>query len=101
MKTGLREDERAPGTRVRLTGTFLKNTGQQVGGEGQSVWTIQECSCQLCRTGAFVATNEPHACQEDPRGYEDIPPEERPRWRHINTCNLQVVGGRPKISDYP
>lgn len=100
-KPGLWADERAPGMKVHLTGSFLRNTGQMVGGEGQSVWQIVGCSCNLCQTGAFVAVNEPHSCQEDPRGYEDIAPEDRPRWRHINTCNLQVVGGRLKASDYP
>lgn len=28
------------GDKVKLTGKFLKNTGQVTGGEGQSTWTV-------------------------------------------------------------
>ena len=34
-----------PGTRVRLTGRFLKSTGQQAGDEGSKVWTVRACKC--------------------------------------------------------
>lgn len=47
-----------PGTKVRLTGEFLRNTGQQVGGEGLSRWIVQECNCGMCGLGRFIATNE-------------------------------------------
>ena len=40
------------GDKVRLTGKYLKSTGQQRGGEGQSVWLITALS------GPFVVTNE-------------------------------------------
>lgn len=104
-KRGLRADERAPGTRVRLTGIFLRNTGQIAGGEGQSRWNIVECHCGLCTVRgdgfAFVAVDEPHEAQSDPKGYEDLLPEDRPKWRHINVANLEVVGGKPKAADYP
>jgi len=65
-----------PGERVRLTGDFLRNTGQQAGGEGFSVWTVRPCPCPLCKTGRFVATNE--------RSYDD---PDHPR--HIAAGNLE------------
>lgn len=66
------------GARVRLTGEFLRNTGQIAGGEGQSRWTVIACDCGLCRTGRFVAVNQ--ASTDDPS-----------RNRHINAGNLQVA----------
>jgi len=66
-----------PGTRVRFTGEFLRNTGQTAGGEGQSRWTTQPCTCGLCRDGRFVAVDQPST--DDPS-----------RARHINALNLEV-----------
>jgi len=97
----------AVGTVVRLTGVFLRNTGQIAGGEGQARWTVVACDCRACddwtaaEAAPLVAVNEPHACQSDPRGYEDIAPEDRPKWRHIAACNLETVGARPRAADYP
>lgn len=65
-----------PGDTVRMTGEFLRNTGQVAGGEGQSRWTVVPCDCGLCKTGRFIATNEPSFDQPD-------------RPRHINTGNLE------------
>lgn len=65
-----------PGTRVRLTGTFLRNTGQMAGGEGQSRWTTVPCGCGLCKGGGFVAVDEPSI--DDPS-----------RPRHFNAGNLE------------
>ena len=70
----------AVGSRVRLTGAFLRSTGQYTGPEPQSVWTVQECSCGLCRDGRFVATDE---TSYDGEGQ-----------RHIAAANLQKVRGR-------
>jgi hypothetical protein len=67
------------GARVQLTGQFLRNTGQMLGGEGLSVWTVVACSCSLCATGRFVATNEP--------SYDE---PERPR--HFAAGNLKRLG---------
>ncbi len=64
------------GTRVRLTGEFLRNTGQMAGGEGQSKWTTVDCRCGLCKTGRFVAVDEPSIDAPD-------------RSRHINADNLE------------
>lgn len=48
----------APGTKVRFTGKYLRNTGQQVGSEGLSRWIVEECNCDLCNLGRHIATNE-------------------------------------------
>lgn len=48
-----------PGDRVRLTGRYLRSTGQYLGPEGQSRWEVIPCACELCASGRFVATNEP------------------------------------------
>ena len=42
------------GERVKLTGEFLRNTGQQLGGEGWSVWVITGFS----NGGRWAITNE-------------------------------------------
>jgi len=63
------------GERVRLTRTFLRNTGQCTGREPLSVWTIQTCKCELCKTGRFVATDQ-------------VDPEDGTA-RHINAANLE------------
>lgn len=91
----------APGDRVRLTGYFLAATGQRVGSEGSKVWTVLACECGLCGGGRHCAVNEPHLCQEDPTGYEDIPTEQRPKWRHVALANLQRIGAPPRAADQP
>ena len=63
------------GERVRLTAKFLRNTGQHMGQEPLSVWTIQACECDLCKTGRFIATDQ-------------IDPEDG-TLRHINLSNLE------------
>ena len=79
-----------PGTRVRLTGTFLRSTGQLAGGEGASKWTIVACDCALCadRTPGwrFVAVDEP--------GFDG-------GQRHFNAANLEAIGSRPRAANYP
>jgi hypothetical protein len=70
-----------PGTRVRLTGQFLRNTGQMAGGEGGKVWVVQECSCGLCQSGRFVSVDEPAW----------VDPGEDYRLRHIAHLNLEDV----------
>jgi hypothetical protein len=97
----------AVGARVRLTGVFLRNTGQQLGGEGESRWLVVACPCRGCddwsgpNAHPLVALDEPHEAQRDPRGYEDLAPWERPRWRHVAACNLEIVGAPPRAADYP
>ncbi len=67
------------GARVRLTGRFLRNTGQIAGGEGNRVWKVVPCACDLCAGKRFVAVDEPAI------RYPDEP--ERPR--HIASVNLE------------
>lgn len=96
----------AVGAVVRLTGVFLRSTGQIAGGEGQARWAVVACDCRACADWTahdalpLVAVNEPHSCQSDPRGYEDIAPEDHPKWRHVAACNLEAVGARPRAADY-
>lgn len=65
-----------PGARVRLTGEFLRNTGQIAGGEGSARWIVQPCSCGLCKTGRFIAVDQPST--DDPG-----------QARHINAGNVE------------
>ena len=85
----------APGTKVRLTGYYLASTGQQTGSEGASRWLVVDCACGLCRLGRHCAVNEP----EPQDMYLDLPPAERPQWRHFAIGNLQIVGAPPKAGD--
>jgi hypothetical protein len=66
-----------PGTRVRMTAEFLRNTGQYTGSEPFKVWTVQPCECGLCRSGPFVLTDEPSL----------LPGEAI--FRHVNFYNLE------------
>ena len=66
-----------PGTQVRLTGEFLRNTGQHTGPEGLGRWTVQACCCGLCTSGRFVAVDE-HVHGDD-------------ALRHFNIANLEKV----------
>ncbi len=72
-----------PGTRVRMTGEFLRITGQQRGAEGLSQWTVRECSCGLCKLGRHVAVDE---CQ---RANPALDPDAS--WRHICFGNLEKL----------
>jgi hypothetical protein len=100
-KGGLKELP-APGTRVRLTGIYLKNTGQQRGGEGSSIWTVlpwSESGFPGRPNDSFVVVNE----AQDGAMYSDIT-STRPDgkfMRMINKANLQIVGAKPKAADYP
>lgn len=68
-----------PGDVVRLTGEFLRNTGQQRGGEGADRFLVVEHSnCGLCASGRFVAVNM--TSFETPDG---------PMPRHFNIANLE------------
>ena len=56
--SGRLEDPVPVGARVKLTGVFLKNTGQRLGGEGERVWTRVDCECEVCARGGHVAVDE-------------------------------------------
>lgn len=79
----------AVGDRIRLTGAFLKSTGQIAGGEGQAVWTVHACPCRLCAEGRFVLTDQPSTEEYTPEEYAREP---HLRYRHINTANVVRVG---------
>ena len=79
----------AIGDRVRLTGAFLRSTGQIAGGEGRSVWTVQaHPGCRLCADNRFVLTDEERSAPEDftPEEYAADP---LLKFRHINAANLE------------
>lgn len=84
------------GARVRLTGTFLKNTGQAVGGEGHKSWLVAECPCGCAdeRTAAdgLVAVDERATTPND---------DGSPRWRHFAWKNLMVEGAPPLARFFP
>lgn len=91
----------AVGTAVRLTGAFLKNTGQQAGDEGAKRWKIVECGCGLCVLGKHAATDEKHDDAYRAKMWGDLPEAERPLYRHVALSNLEIVGAKPKAEDYP
>jgi len=76
---------------VRLTGAFLRNTGQIAGVEGRLTWIVQACPCRLCAEGGFVLTDQPR--QDDGMfTAEEIAREPHLKFRHINAGNLVRVG---------
>jgi hypothetical protein len=87
------KDPPPPGAKVRLTGHYLKSTGQQRGSEGASRWTV------LGTSGNFVIVDEP----ADTRYFtsEEIAADPSLKWRRIHRGNLEIVGAKPKASDYP
>lgn len=79
------------GDRVRLKGSFLRNTGQIAGGEGQSVWTVQEHpGCRMCASGDYVLTNQERSTPEDFTAKE-YAADPLLKYRHINSGNLELV----------
>ncbi len=114
-KMGLRPDEIMVGAVVRLTGRFLRTTGQEASSEGAKRWTIVACDCGICVQNAWrdandkavdfrlVAVNEPHEAQtpEGAKFYADLAPADRPKWRHINAANLEIDGKLVRLSNSP
>jgi hypothetical protein len=70
-----------PGTKVRLTGKFLANTGQTRGGEGASKWQVLPCQCRPCVAGDWIAIDEPR---------EVYPDEIAPQFRHLARGNVEI-----------
>lgn len=83
-----------PGTRVKLSGKFLRNTGQALGDEGQRRWVVQECPCRGCKSGRLVATDQEGSVE----CYTPAELQEHPylRQRHIARSNLVIVG-KPSV----
>lgn len=92
-----------PGTKVRFTGTYLRNTGQLTGDEGQRRWIVQKCECSFCKGGQHVCTDEKHGDDYMQRFYsaEEIATLPHLRFRHIGIAGLEIVGAKPKAADYP
>jgi hypothetical protein len=69
----------SPGTRVRLTGAFLRNTGNYTGPDSRGKWAVVGCACDLCGTNRarWTAVNEPHLANDGPR--------------HFASDNLQAI----------
>lgn len=76
----------AIGSKVRLTGKFLRNTGQQLGGAGQSVWTVMGFS----NGGRWVITNQP--CDTSIYTADELASDPTLAFRRIAVANLQLVG---------
>ena len=98
---GLKPGEVKPGDVVRLTGYFLKCTGQVTGSEGSKRWTVRACACELCTGGDFVCTDEEYDREYRADMWGDLPEDERPKYRHVNRGNLQRVGSKPRAADQP
>lgn len=82
----------AVGTRIRLTGKFLRSTGQLTGGEGRSVWVVRECPCDMCKRD-WVATNQERKGAElDYWTADELAAMPHLRWRHFNLHNVCAVG---------
>lgn len=80
-----------PGTRVRLSGKFLANTGQRKGGEGAKTWTVLDFSAG---SPSWVVVDE----RTDTSCYTAAELEADPSlvWRRIARANLTIVG-RPSV----
>lgn len=76
------------GDRVRLTGKFLRSTGQQVGRAGLDVWTVTALQ------GSFAVTNEPLSAELLARLYtvDEVAADPTLRFHRVNVANLQKVG---------
>jgi len=74
------------GSRVRLTGKFLRSTGQIAGGEGLSRWIVLDIR------GSFAVVDEKTSTGKS--GYEDLSDEEfygqKLDYRRINLANLET-----------
>jgi len=76
------------GSKVKLTGKFLRSTGQVTGHAGMDRWIVQACECRNCKEGTWVCTNEPGLT--DLYTTEEIAAEPWLSWRHIAVFNLQA-----------
>jgi hypothetical protein len=86
------KEQPKPGEKVKFTGKFLACTGQQTGDEGAKVFTVQECSCTLCKSGKFVQVNE-KAAELGFFAAEELEAMPHLRWRHIAIANLMPAYG--------
>ena len=76
------------GDTVRLTGAFLRSTGQYAGSEGLARWTVQAVS----KDGRIVTTNEPRA-DDGTFTREEIAADPELGFRHVHAGNLELCRG--------
>lgn len=93
------------GSKVRLTGYFLKSTGQVKGGEGSKRWTVvADCGFgrPIGNQGTFCQCPWVAVDEVDDSGlYPDIKSTRADGrlMRHIALGNLELVGAPPKAAD--
>jgi hypothetical protein len=79
----------AVGDLVRLTGSFLRSTGQYTGPDAHAKWTVQDHQgCRLCADGRFVLTNEPRQA-DDMFSAAEMAADPTLAFRHVNASNLE------------
>lgn len=84
------------GTKVRLTGYFLKVTGQQRGEEGRKTFKV------LGRSGdSWAIVDEEAVDWQSMFTPAELAADPTLKWRRIAIGNLQIVGAPPKAGDYP
>jgi len=76
------------GDRVRLTGAFLRSTGQIVGGEGQKRWTVMGIKA-VSPDFVIVRVDEDASDTEIYYTREELEAMPELRQRGINAANLQ------------
>jgi hypothetical protein len=99
------------GTKVRLTGYFLKCTGQVKGEEGSKRWTVLDPSesgfayvntaANRRDAGTFVYVDEEIDAETQAIMFSDIKSTRADGrlMRSINIGNLEIVGALPKAAD--
>jgi hypothetical protein len=76
------------GAKVRLSGKFLRATGQVTGSEGSKTWTIRG----ICQGGAWAIVDEPSMTNYFTP--EELEADPTLKWRRIAVANLVIVGQR-------
>ena len=77
------------GDKVRLTGAFLRSTGQYVGQEAHNRWTVQaHPGCKLCADGRFILTDELRQ-DDDMFTAEELAANPLLKYRHVNASNVE------------
>jgi hypothetical protein len=80
----------APGDRVRLTGSFLRSTGQYAGGDGPTRWTVLAVQTLKHSNSVLVLTDELRA-DDGMFTPEELAADPTLKYRRILACNLEKV----------
>lgn len=83
------------GDRVRLTGKFLRSTGQFTGGDSRSKWEVLAVS-EGKQSPDMITVNEPRSDMSFWTA-EEIAADPSLKWRCIAACNLQLTN-RPDFT---